>query len=474
MIFNSVDFLLFFAAFFFLYWGISNKGSINVKNAFTILASYLFYGWWDWRFLGLIALSSAADYSIGIALQRNTRERNRKLLLYGSIAINLGILATFKYFNFFVESLQELAQSFSMQFSLTTLNIVLPVGISFYTFQTLSYTIDVYKGKLSPTRNILSFFAFVSFFPQLVAGPIERASSLLPQFEVKKKLDYHQCMAGLRLTVWGFFKKLVIADNVGVLVDTIFSADQTPTGANYLIGAILFAIQIYADFSGYSDIAIGISKTLGFNLMSNFKTPYFAKSLNTFWQRWHISLSTWFRDYLYIPLGGNRKSSSRVQFNLFITFLLSGLWHGANVTFLIWGALHGIALIAEKRIQIKANKWIAWFCTFTVVVLLWLPFRAESASHLVQIVRSIISFSNYSTAEFQLIVQQFSTTRFIALVVILIAFLAVEKNMELQNFHDWIMRKNKFTRYASYYILILSILFLGNFTVKPSFIYFQF
>lgn len=270
--------------------------------------------------MSLIAFSSAVDYSIGLALKKQTIEASRKAFLYLSIAVNLGILATFKYFNFFVESLTEFAQLFSVQLNSNSLNIVLPVGISFYTFQTLSYTIDIYKKRLAPTQNIISLFAFISFFPQLVAGPIERASNLLKQFEVKKKFKYHLCIQGLRLTLWGFFKKVVIADNFGVLADSLFATCDSYSGAAILIGALFFALQIYADFSGYSDIAIGISKCLGYELKANFRTTYFAKSLNEFWQRWHISLSTWFRDYVYIPLGGNRKLPSRVHFNIFITF----------------------------------------------------------------------------------------------------------------------------------------------------------
>lgn len=333
MVFNSTTFLIFFILFFFTYWVINNRFNIAARNLFIIISSYIFYGWWDWRFLSLIAFSTIIDFSIGYLLSKNKSDLYRKGLLIISIIVNLGLLAFFKYFNFFIESLNELLMSFSMQVNITTLKIILPVGISFYTFQTLSYTIDVYKKRLEPTTDILSFFAFVSFFPQLVAGPIERASHLLKQFQVKKLFNYDLCIAGLRLVLWGFFKKIVIADNFGILADTIFNQDASIPGVSVIAGTLFFALQIYTDFSGYSDIAIGISKMLGFDLMVNFKTPYFATSFSDFWSRWHISLSTWFRDYVYIPLGGNRKGKLKTQLNLLITFLLSGLWHGANVTF---------------------------------------------------------------------------------------------------------------------------------------------
>ena len=474
MIFNSVTFLLFFVAFFFIYWGINNRANVTVRNVFTILASYLFYGWWDWRFLSLIVISSAVDYSVGVAIKTQSKQILRKILLSVSVVVNLGILATFKYFNFFIDSLSEAFQFFSINLNTSTLNIILPVGISFYTFQTLSYTVDVYKNKLEPTTNIISFFAFVSFFPQLVAGPIERASSLLPQFEVKKKFDAIHCISGLRLTLWGFFKKLVIADNFGVLADGIFESADAASGASILLGCLFFGLQIYADFSGYSDIAIGISKSLGYNLMANFKTPYFAQSLNEFWQRWHISLSTWFRDYVYIPLGGNRKSSGRVQLNLLITFLLSGLWHGASMTFVIWGALHGVALVIEKQINFKLNKWIAGPIVVVLVFLFWLPFRAESTSQLLSMVHSITDFTTYSFTLAKNVITEFSALRFTALSVITLLFFVLESKLQLLNFHHWIERKNRTFRFSVYYLLLFAILFLGNFTVKPSFIYFQF
>lgn len=318
----------------------------------------------------------------------------KKLLLLSSIIVNLGILGFFKYFNFFIDSFSEIVSGITPSFNTYTLNIILPVGISFYTFQTLSYTIDIYRGRLKPTKDILSFFVFVAFFPQLVAGPIERASHLLSQFQKKQTFNYSKNVSGLRLILWGLFKKIVIADNLGILVDQIFNPSSPVSGFTTLIGAIFFAFQIYADFSGYSDIAIGISKMLGIDLMKNFTTPYFSSSFSEFWKRWHISLSTWFRDYLYVPLGGNRKKEYRIFLNIFITFLLSGLWHGAQITFVIWGALHGLVLIFEKKINFKINKSIAMLLVFTITTLFWIPFRAENVSQLMILTTSLFNFSS--------------------------------------------------------------------------------
>lgn len=474
MVFNSITFLIFFIVFFFIYWGVNNKFSIAVRNLFIIISSYLFYGWWDWRFLSLIVFSTIIDFSIGYLLSVKKNLFYRKVLLITSIVVNLGFLAFFKYFNFFIDSLNHLLMNFSLHVNFTTLQIILPVGISFYTFQTLSYTIDVYKKRMEPTTDILSFFAFVSFFPQLVAGPIERASHLLKQFQVKKQFIYNHSIAGLRLVLWGFFKKIVIADNFGILSDSIFNHNSITSGVSVMAGALFFALQIYADFSGYSDIAIGISKMLGFDLMVNFRTPYFATSFSDFWNRWHISLSTWFRDYIYIPLGGNRKGKFKTQINLLTTFLLSGLWHGANVTFLIWGGLHGSALILEKKINGKLPKYIYAPVVIFIVILLWIPFRAESYSHLMDLSASIIHIKQYSFTHLHQIVTSFSPIRFSILGIVCFLFLLLEYNMNRSDFNTWISQKNKTIRILTYYLLIFLIILIGNFSVKPSFIYFQF
>ncbi len=473
MIFNSVTFLIFFILFFQFYWLINNKLPVTYRNLFTILSSYLFYGWWDWRFLGLIMISSSVDYLAGIGLMKTRSKSVKNILLIASIVVNLGILGFFKYFNFFIESLNEILKLFYISSGISTLRIILPVGISFYTFQTLSYTIDVYKQKIQPTKDILSFFAFVSFFPQLVAGPIERAGHLLSQFRVRKEFSYNMCTAGLRLILWGLFKKMVIADNFGILVDAIFKTGNPVSGLTTIAGSLFFAFQIYADFSGYSDMAIGLARVLGIELMKNFNTPYFSGSFGEFWHRWHISLSTWFRDYLYIPLGGNRGSRFRTDLNILVTFLLSGLWHGANITFLIWGTMHGFLLVAEKRLT-NFRKILFAPVVFIVVTFLWIPFRAENFHHFISLSKSLFQVASYSFGSLYLIIQNFSAIRFMALILVLLCFLTVEHNFKSDDYNEWIIKKPKPSRFIVYYILILTILLLGNFSVKPYFIYFQF
>ena len=474
MIFNTSIFLLFFSIFFIAYWQIAQKGSIKIRNLFIILGSYFFYGCWDWRFLSLIIISSLADYIIGLSIDKSSNRVNRRILLGSSLMINLGILGFFKYFNFFVDSASEILSLVGLTSSVSTLNIILPIGISFYTFQTLSYTIDIYQRKLKPTRDIISFFAFVSFFPQLVAGPIERASRLLHQFHDKKVFNYDMCVIGLRLMLWGMFKKVVIADNLGVLVDVMFASNQDVNGLVTIVGTIMFGLQIYCDFSGYSDIAIGVAKTLGFDLMKNFQTPYFASSFSSFWHRWHISLSTWFRDYVYIPLGGNRSSSIRISVNIMVTFLLSGLWHGANVTFLLWGGLHGMLLIAEKWWNQKVSIKKYTPLVFVVVMMLWLPFRAQNMDHLITLSSSIIQFQSYSLNDLVSYFTNYTMFYLIAFSLVILCFGLVEYQLRFKDFNEWIFKKRKPIRIACYSLLLFTILLLGNFDVKPQFIYFQF
>lgn len=333
MLFNSIDFLIFLPIVFVLYWFVFN---INLKsqNLLILFSSYVFYGWWDYRFLSLIFLSTVVDYKIGLEIPKQNSEKNRKLLLWVSVLFNLSVLGFFKYYNFFVDSWISLLSTVGYDVkSVWTLNIILPVGISFYTFQTMSYTIDIYKKSLDPTKDFISFASFVSFFPQLVAGPIERASNLLPQILKKRDFKYEQKVQGLRLILFGMFKKVVIADSLAPLVDDIFSNYQDFGGGTLWLGAIYFSFQIYCDFSGYSDIAVGTSKLFGFELMSNFKFPYLSRNIGEFWRRWHISLSTWFRDYLYIPLGGRLEGKLKSFRNILLVFLVSGFWHGANWTF---------------------------------------------------------------------------------------------------------------------------------------------
>ena len=361
MLFNSVEFIFFFLIVFFSYWFLFNK-NLKFQNLLILFSSYFFYAWWDWRFLSLIIISSLTDYLVGLQIEKSNNKIHKLRALKFSLIINIGILVVFKYYNFFIDNFTLLLDDLDIDSNLTLLNIILPVGISFYTFQTLSYSIDIYNGKINANKDIISFFAFVAFFPQLVAGPIERAKNLLPQFLKERKFNYDFAISGCRLILIGLFKKMVIADNLSVVVDAIYANPTDFLGFPSLIATIFFAFQIYCDFSGYSDIAIGIARLLGFKLMTNFKTPYFSKSLTDFWRNWHISLSSWFKDYVYIPLGGGKMSEKRIYLNIMITFLLSGFWHGANWTFIIWGAIHGIGLILEKKfITIISNLKIILF-----------------------------------------------------------------------------------------------------------------
>lgn len=394
MLFNSIEFLLFLPIVFVLYWFVFNK-NIKHQNLLILVSSYFFYGWWDYRFLSLIILSTIVDYVIGLNISNQSSKKNQKILLWCSVLFNLGVLGFFKYYNFFIESWIDLFSSIGYQInSVWTLNIILPVGISFYTFQTMSYTIDIFKGKLNPTKDFVSFAAFVSFFPQLVAGPIERATNLLPQILNKREFKYEHGVQGLKLIFWGLFKKVVIADTLAPVVNDIFENYQDFGGVTLWLGAIYFAFQIYCDFSGYSDIAIGTSKLFGFEVMSNFKFPYFSRNIGEFWRRWHISLSTWFRDYLYIPLGGSKKGKWISLINIFIIFLVSGFWHGANWTFIVWGLFHSIlfipsfifktnrkyvsSIIAENSLMPSPKEFIQVGTTFILVTIGWVFFRSET------------------------------------------------------------------------------------------------
>lgn len=394
MLFNSFEFLIFLFIVFALYWSISKK-TIKIQNILLLISSYVFYGWWDWRFLSLIILSSAVDYVLGIKIDEAVTQKRRKLFLTLSLISNFGLLAVLKYFNFFSISLFQAFESIGYTMNSFTLNVVLPVGISFYTFQTVSYSIDIYRSRLKPTKDVIAFFAFVSFFPQLVAGPIERASNLLPQFLKKRQFNYSTAIDGMRQILWGFFKKVVIADNCALLVNEIFGNYQELPGSVLILGAFLFALQIYGDFSGYSDIAIGTAKLFGFNLMINFKTPYFSRDIAEFWRRWHISLSTWFRDYLYIPLGGSRVNTVLAVRNVFIIFIVSGFWHGANWTFVAWGALNALyfipllvtgvnrkntGVVADGRLLPSIKESLQMLVTFSLVCFSWVFFRASSIS----------------------------------------------------------------------------------------------
>lgn len=391
MLFNSIEFALFLPIVFLLYWFVFNRG-LRMQNLFVVVASYVFYGWWDWRFLLLIAFTSLCSWGCGM-LMPSASDRRKKVITIVNIVINLLILVFFKYHNFFVA---EFARLFHFNSDGLLLKVVLPVGVSFYTFQALSYSIDVYRGRIVPTRDIVSFFAYVSFFPQLVAGPIERATNLLPQFEKPRVFDYDTAVGGMRQILWGLFKKMVVADNCARYVDQVFENYQTHTGSTLLVAVILFAFQIYGDFSGYSDIAIGTSKLFGIRLMRNFNVPYFSRDIAEFWRRWHISLTTWFRDYIYIPLGGSRCSKAKIIRNTFVIFLISGLWHGANWTFLAWGVYHAVLflplilsgknrkyldVVARNRRLPNLKECGQMLLTFLLVVIGWIFFRSDSIQH---------------------------------------------------------------------------------------------
>ena len=387
MLFNSIEYLIFLPTSFLLYWVVFErlirdlKCQIRLQNAFVVLASYVFYGWWDWRFLLLIAFTSLCSWASGLLIGRAETKRGSKVWMWANIVLNLGILAVFKYYDFFVT---EFAQLFHISTEGLLLKVILPVGISFYTFQALSYSIDVYRNKIEPTKDIVAFFAFISFFPQLVAGPIERATNLLPQFLKKREFDYDTAIDGVRQILCGLFKKMVVADNCAVYADQVFSNYTNHSGSTLLLAAVFFTFQIYGDFSGYSDIAIGTAKLFGIRLMRNFNLPYFSRGVTEFWRRWHISLMTWFRDYVYIPMGGSRVSKAKVVGNTFVVFLLSGLWHGANWTFVAWGGYHALLMVLEKLLGINNRNRstvdsLLWsLSTFVVVMIGWILFRSAS------------------------------------------------------------------------------------------------
>lgn len=479
MLFNSIDFALFLPLVFCLYWFVTNK-KLKVQNVLVLVSSYVFYGWWDARFLILIAFSTCVDYWVGLQLQQTTKRSKRRSLLWTSILINIGMLGYFKYANFFIENFIDAFASFGIQLEHSSLQIILPVGISFYTFQTLSYTIDVYRKKLHPTRDFIAFAAFVSFFPQLVAGPIERATNLLPQFYVKRVFSYDKAVLGMRQILWGFFKKLVIADNCAKYANIIFDNSADYNGSTMVVGAILFAFQIYGDFSGYSDIAIGTSRLFGFDLKQNFAHPYFSRDIAEFWRRWHISLSTWFRDYVYIPLGGSRVNKIKTLRNVFIIFLVSGFWHGANWTFIAWGGLHALFFIPlllfqrnRKHLSVVAeNSWLPSpretlqiVITFLLSTFAWIFFRAENITHAFEIIGIIFS---------EEILQQPDVWPAKVMVYIFL-FVVME----------WLGRRRKFAiedlsflnrplRWLFYLGLTMTIYFLGRFSQEIEFIYFQF
>jgi len=476
MLFNSLEFFFFLPTVFLLYWFVFNK-NLRLQNLLIIISSYVFYGWWDWRFLFLLFLSTVVDYFIGLIIYGSKKNNIRKGSLWISILFNIGLLGVFKYYNFFIDSWIELLSSFGHeQTSLWTLNVILPVGISFYTFQTMSYSLDIYFKKIKPTKDIISYAAFVSFFPQLVAGPIERASNMLPQMLNNRVFKYEQGVQGLRLILWGLFKKVVIADSLAWRVDYSFENFQILDGGTLLLGLIYFSIQIYCDFSGYSDIAIGTSKLFGIEIMSNFKFPYFSRNIGEFWRRWHISLSSWFKDYLYIPLGGSRRGKWISIRNILIIFLISGFWHGANWTFIMWGFTHSllfiIFLLIRRNYQftndiVAENSWLPSFkelyqmvTTFCLVTIAWVFFRSETLFDALRYLFRIFSAFNFPLTNRSGII-------FVILLVII----------------DWFWRKNERHPLNLHYgifrwiiYVVIMYLIIGHLEIvdMAQFIYFQF
>ena len=474
MIFNSPVFVIFLVIVFALYWAPFTRNGAH-RNPVLLISSYVFYGWWDWRFLSLILFSSLLDFFLGLRLSAATDQGARKRLLIISMAANLGVLFFFKYFNFFLGSFQDMLGVGELSW---TFRIILPVGISFYTFQTMSYCIDIYRRQLEPTKDLLGFMTFVSFFPQLVAGPIERAKDLLPQLQALRPFSHDNAVLGCKLMLIGAFKKMVVADRLAPLVEAIFENQTEFSGLFNVLGAVFFAIQIYCDFSGYSDIAVGTAKLFNVDLMSNFNRPYFALSLREFWARWHISLSTWFRDYVYIPLGGNRGTLALHARNLMVTFVLSGLWHGANWTFIIWGALHGGFLMVERFIGGPLKRTptlLQWAITMVVVLVGWVFFRAQDISHATEYLGHLVPNGTDLSHQLKRLMRIPEVSPFSLLsTVVFAAFVLVIDKLSITPKFVSTVDNNRFVRYATYSTLVALVLLFGIFTDQAAFIYFQF
>ena len=477
MIFNSIEFGIFFPLVFIIYYILFNK-RIRSRNIYLIAVSYIFYGWWDWRFLSLILVSSIADYIIGQKIFKEKNDTKRKYLLIFSLCLNLGLLGFFKYFNFFIESFTDAFSLFGQPPNISTLSIILPVGISFYTFQTLSYTLDIYYRRLNPTKDIFAFFAFVSFFPQLVAGPIERAKDLLPQFLSKRPISYKLLRSGLLLMAWGFFKKIVIADRLAIFVDGAYADMESVDGITAVWAIIFFAFQLYLDFSAYSDIAIGSSRMLGFKLSTNFRRPYLSQSFSDFWQRWHIILSSWFKDYVYIPMGGNRVTKRKHIKNILIVFILSGLWHGASWNFVIWGSVNGLfILLLDSLLRNDTNNLVKRIFNSLFISTLWavslIFFRSQNFNIAIDMLTKIGTESSNVLYNFGL-----NSLEFLFSVQLLIGYIIFEIIQEkFLKIHNWFNSLNFLFRWVVYTTLIGSIIFFGSYGVglnDNNFIYFQF
>ena len=512
MLFNSFEFALFLPIVFLLYWFVFDyamrgcKYQLLWQNLLIVVASYIFYGWWDWRFLVLIAITTILSFFSGIGIEKAPTQRGKKAVMIANIIVNLGILGVYKYYDFFA---REFAELIGIEADFLLLHLILPVGISFYTFQALSYSIDVYRKQIEPCHDIVAFTAFLSFFPQLVAGPIERATNLLPQFQKKRTFDYATAVDGMRQILWGLFKKIVVADNCATYVDHVFGDLGSQSGSTLLLAAVLFTFQIYGDFSGYSDIAIGTAKLFGIKLMRNFNVPYFSRDIAEFWRRWHISLTTWFRDYVYIPLGGSRpnipeairlKGNKAIEArytkwiavrNTFIIFLLSGFWHGANWTFVLWGAYHALLfvplLLMNKNRRYRdtvatvtlpngtiKTKWLPslkeagqMLLTFALAVFGWIIFRAQDISQFGEVISTICSDSLLSVPY---LVNRYY---YMPLVINVFIMLIIEWINRTKEHSFQICIKYKWLRWTIYLMFVL-IIFLSIKVDTPQFIYFQF
>ena len=511
MLFNSFEFALFLPIVFLLYWFVFDyalskcKHQLLLQNLFIVVASYIFYGWWDWRFLILIAITTVLSFLSGISIEKAPTKRSKKAVMIANIVVNLGILGIYKYYDFFAI---QFARLFGIESDFLLLHLILPVGISFYTFQALSYSIDVYRKQIEPCHDIVAFTAFLSFFPQLVAGPIERATNLLPQFQRKRSFDYATAVDGMRQILWGLFKKIVVADNCATYVDTVFADLSNQSGSTLVLAAVLFTFQIYGDFSGYSDIAIGTAKLFGIKLMRNFNVPYFSRDIAEFWRRWHISLTTWFRDYVYIPLGGSRPDTSRLSplasrlspsaytkciavRNTFIIFLLSGFWHGANWTFVLWGAYHALLFVpllllnknrryrdtvatvtlsdgtTKTKLLPSLKEAGQMLLTFALAVFGWIIFRAQDISQFGEVISTICSDSLFTIP--------FLKTRsfYIPLVINMLILLVVEWLNRTKQHGLAKISEKCYVRYVVYYILIFIMIYAQP-TSDATFIYFQF
>ena len=485
MLFNSYEYLFFLPIVFLIYWMIKPE-KFRAQNILLIIASYFFYACWDYRFLFLLIFSTFLDYFTGLKIFQSQTKQHKKIWLYISVIINLGFLGFFKYYNFFIESFSEFLTLLGFQPNIWTLKIILPVGISFYTFHGLSYVLDIYNEKIKPTRNIIDYSLFVSFFPLLVAGPIERATHLLPQLQKPKYFNRSTAVDGLKQILWGLLKKIVIADNCAVIVDQVFTNYETMPANALIIGAIFFTFQIYGDFSGYSDIALGSARLLGVELLRNFNFPYFSRDIAEFWRRWHISLTTWFKDYLYIPLGGSRGSTWMCIRNTFIIFLVSGFWHGSNWTFIFWGAIHALYFlpllltknnrknmegVAFGRKLPTLKEFFQMGVTFMLVVFAWIFFRAESIPQAFSYISNIFSPSLFSfdIGHYQI----GGRSKVLITALLIISFVFVEwLGREKQYAIADLGIKKKWKRYVLYYSIIIIILLFGE--EGQQFIYFQF